>query len=373
MINHWVLIVAVACLWIVQSPVLAIDTQLAAEVKKEKLIVGVVEGPPWSMKDDDGNWVGITVDLWREVAEHLQLGYEFKEYDLDGLLNAVHHRQLDAAAAGIAITAEREKRMDFSDPYFVFNQSIAVSADRREQLLHIIHAELSNFTLLGVCFAIVVITLTGATVLWLLEQKGGNEHYQGRHGKAFAKSLFWSISVLIGRDLPKSIGWTTHAPETRRARLFAIVWMVVGILLFTLFTASAASVLTSRQLQSVVNSPDDLRHVKVGTVKDSAAEAYLLHRNIRHTTYENTTQLLRSLVDHKLDAVVYGGTTLQYYSTTPEFDNKVNVLRFSLRQDFAAIPVPPDSPLRKHISEAILPILESKKWQAIVNKYVPLE
>lgn len=341
--------------------------------KKTKVVVAVMDGPPWSMKDEDGEWQGITVDLWREIAEYLHLGYEFKEYDLDGVIHAVEHKEVDVSAAGLAITAEREKLFDFSDPYIVFNQSIAVSADQKQDFLRILHSELGNWSLISLCLIFGLITLGGATALWLLEQKNGSEHYQGRHKKAFFKSLFWSISVLVGRDLPKSLGWTTHAPETTGGRLFGIFWMIVGMLLFTLFTASAASVLTSRQLQSIVNTPEDLHRVKVGTVKDSAAEAWLLHHNIKHISFDKPVRLLEELVAHKIDAAVYGGTTLQYYANTPAFINKVNVLRFSLRQDFAAIPVPADSPLRKPISEAILPILESKKWHDIVNKYVPAD
>jgi len=368
----WVFVLCVVCSVLFgPAPVIA-QPDAAPEQLKRKLVVGVMTGPPWSMKDDDGAWTGITVDLWREIAEFLKLTYEFKEYDLEGVLKAVETGTVDAAATGLAITIEREAKFDFSDPYFVFNQTVAVNADQQPSLANVFRSTFLNWSFVSLLLLMIAVTLMGATFLWLLEQRGDSEEYSGKHKKAFAKSLFWSVMVLAGRDLPQSIGWTTSAPKTTPARLFAIVWMLVGVMLFSLFTAGAASLLTSKQLQSIVNSPDDLRHVRVGTVIGAAAQAYLNRRNIKYVTYETPVDLLQALVGHKIDAAVYGGTTLSYYAQTL-FANKIVVLRFALRQDFAAIPLPYNSPLRKPINSAILHVLESKKWQTLVSKYVTSE
>ena len=46
---------------------------------KKKLTVGTREAPPFSMKDNDGRWTGISIDLWRQIATELNLNYEFRE------------------------------------------------------------------------------------------------------------------------------------------------------------------------------------------------------------------------------------------------------------------------------------------------------
>ncbi|MCS0460101.1 transporter substrate-binding domain-containing protein [Rhizobium favelukesii] len=35
--------------------------------------MGTKEAPPFAMKDADGNWSGISIELWREVAQKLGL------------------------------------------------------------------------------------------------------------------------------------------------------------------------------------------------------------------------------------------------------------------------------------------------------------
>ena len=34
----------------------------------QPLIVGTKEAPPFSMKSSDGQWTGLSVDLWRQIA-----------------------------------------------------------------------------------------------------------------------------------------------------------------------------------------------------------------------------------------------------------------------------------------------------------------
>lgn len=341
---------------------------IAPQRSKRTLLVGVMAGPPWSMQDEDGQWSGITVDLWREIATVLGVDYEFRQYDLNGVQKAVEQGAVDVSAAGLAITSEREERFDFSDPYFVFNQTVAVNADQQPSIIQVLRATIFSWGFLSVLFLVLAVALMGAFVLWLFERKGDSDHYGSKDIKAFARAIFWSTMVLSGREFPTSIGWSIVSPVTFAGRLFGIIWMVVGIILISLFTATAASMLTSRQLQSIVNSPDDLRHVRVGTVIGAAAQDILNRRNIKHTAYNTPLELVKALAEHHVDAAVYGGTTLSYYAKL--FNNKIVVLRFSLRQDFAAIPVPAGSPLRKPINRAILKVLESKRWQRIVANYV---
>ncbi len=311
----------------------------------------------------------MTIDLLRDLAEQLHFDYEFKESNLSGVQDLVQNNQVDLCGAGLAITAEREARFDFSDPYCVFDQTVAVNADQQPSLFDGLRATFLGWGFLAIVLALIAITMLGAAIFWLLEQRGDSEYYAPKDKRAFARSLLWSVMVLAGRDMPKSIGWDPQPPKTTLARSFGVAWMMFGILLLSLFTASAASLLTSRQLQSTVNGQEDLRHVRCATVAGAAAQAYMDRHNIKYTTFATDKDLLNALVNRKIDAAVYASVPLAYYAKT-SYANKIVVLRFALRHDFIALALPPGSPLRKPINEAILHTLESKRWQGIVSKYV---
>jgi len=89
--------------------------------------VGIKEVPPFSYKDSNGKWIGISVRLWQWVAQDIGLTYKFEEHDLQGLLEGVRRGKLDAAVGALTITAEREKLFDFSHPFFNTGLGVAVN------------------------------------------------------------------------------------------------------------------------------------------------------------------------------------------------------------------------------------------------------
>src|SRR4051794_3606876 len=72
-----------------------------------ELIVGTKEAPPFAMKDQDGAWTGIAIDLWRQVAQ--KLGVKFRlveEPTVQSLIDATSRGDYDLSVAAITISAE---------------------------------------------------------------------------------------------------------------------------------------------------------------------------------------------------------------------------------------------------------------------------
>lgn len=85
----------------------------------DKLYVGVDTAfVPFEFKGEDGKYTGFDVDLWAAIAKHLNLEYELKPMDFNGLIPALTTGNIDAALGAIFITSKREKAIDFSHQYF---------------------------------------------------------------------------------------------------------------------------------------------------------------------------------------------------------------------------------------------------------------
>jgi polar amino acid transport system substrate-binding protein len=54
-----------------------------------KIVVGTMRVPPFVVRSDDGQWSGLSIELWRQIAADLKAPFEFREYDYDlpGLLD----------------------------------------------------------------------------------------------------------------------------------------------------------------------------------------------------------------------------------------------------------------------------------------------
>lgn len=95
-------------------------TVAASTVSAETL--RVVTDPsfvPFEMMDEEsGEMIGFDMEIIAEVAERAGFDYKLNTMDFNGIIPALQTGNVDIAIAGITITDEREKIVDFSDPYY---------------------------------------------------------------------------------------------------------------------------------------------------------------------------------------------------------------------------------------------------------------
>lgn len=86
--------------------------------------------PPMEI-EVDGEYTGFDIELMRAVAGELGLGLEVVNIGFDPITSglAMEAGDCDIAAASITITEEREENIDFTDSYFVADQSLLVEKD----------------------------------------------------------------------------------------------------------------------------------------------------------------------------------------------------------------------------------------------------
>ena len=75
---------------------------------------------------EDGKVVGVDIDIAKEIAKELGKKLVIKDVSFDFVINEVKSGKADFAAAGISITPEREKEVDFTIEYTTSNQVVVV-------------------------------------------------------------------------------------------------------------------------------------------------------------------------------------------------------------------------------------------------------
>lgn len=105
-------------------------TALFAGCKKEEsntIIVGTEAGfPPYEYMEGD-KVVGIDMDIAQAIAESMGKELVIKNMDFDGALLAVQNGTVDFVAAGVSVDADRDKVMDFSNPYVDSTEVVVVN------------------------------------------------------------------------------------------------------------------------------------------------------------------------------------------------------------------------------------------------------
>ena len=92
-----------------------------------KLIMATnAEFPPYEMTDDDGNYIGIDVEIATAIAKKLGLELEILDVDFDAALLAVNQGKSDIVMAGVTVNEDRKLVMDFTDSYATGVQVVIV-------------------------------------------------------------------------------------------------------------------------------------------------------------------------------------------------------------------------------------------------------
>ncbi len=323
--------------------------------------VGVFEAPPYAMRTTDGQWRGLVVDLWKEVAGEANLQYRFGEASPDTILDDVAHGRLDVAAAPFAATIAREGLVDFSHTFLSIEMGIAVRRNAEGERWFTIARALATPVAVRLYLGIVLLVFVAGAALWLLERRR-NPQFSGGALQGLGSGFWWSGVTTV------AVGYGDKVPITFWGRLMALLWMSVSLILVTAFTAYVTAKLAVSEVGQV-QGPSSLRQAIVGTVEGAVANEFLREQRIRHRIYPTVPKALEALQRGEVGAVVYGARTLDYYvARDPHLD--IEVLPQTFDRQELAFPLPDESPLRGAINGALRRYLAQPGWHDLQDRYL---
>ena len=333
-----------------------------ASAENREIAVAIKAAPPFAFKLEDGTWSGLSVELWRKVAEQTHLKFRFVEVpDVQAQLDGVAAGKFDAATAAITVTANRERAVDFTQPFYVTGLGVATSLNREASWRPIVNS-LTSFGFLQAILALMGISLTVGVLLWLFERRK-NEDFGGSILQGLFSSMWWSTIAAT----QASTG--NFGPRTTPGRILAVIWMMGSIIAIAVFTAGVTSVLTVKQMEGVVQTESDLANVRVGNVSHSSTAAYLNSRQISHRGYSTVDDGLNALRRGTIDAFVYDRPLLSWL-IGQNYAGSLQVIDMTFDEQAYAIALQKDSKLRERLNVALLDTLESDWWKDKLFQYL---
>lgn len=101
--------------------------------------------PPMESFDDQGNFIGIDIEIAKKIAQDLGLNAKFQQVEWQDIFSTLLADKVDMIISGITILPERAQIMAFSNPYFNAGQVIVIHKDDRERITGV--EDLNNKTL----------------------------------------------------------------------------------------------------------------------------------------------------------------------------------------------------------------------------------
>ncbi|HEX2172059.1 MAG TPA: transporter substrate-binding domain-containing protein [Dehalococcoidia bacterium] len=320
--------------------------------------MGTRIAPPFVMKTDEGELTGFSIDLWRAIAAELKLRSRFEVHDtLPGLLDAVRTGKNPVGISAVSITAERATTLDFSQPMYRSGLGIMVrTADE-------------HIDILGLLFSKAMLLVLGGLVLLIL----------------IPAHIFWWIARTQDEDLPirrpyipgifDAILWCSEAlggahkehPRQHIPRILAMIWLYIGILLISSFTAYIATSLTHAMLRGHITGPHDLPGKRVAVVQGSTGAEYAAEMKARLKTCADLSACVAVLLDRSADAVVYDAPMIQH---TALKNPRVEMVGQPFHPENYGIIFPLGSPQRRPVDEALLKLQETGTYDKLLKKWM---
>ncbi|MGB0132482.1 transporter substrate-binding domain-containing protein [Dokdonella sp.] len=331
------------------------------EPASQRLIVGVKVAPPFVIAESNA-YAGLAIDLWEEAAVQNNWAFEYRQFELEELLEAVSRGDVDVGIGAITATAEREADMDFAHAIISSGLGVAVRSNHRSGWLAAVGALFSP-AFLKIIGVLVLLLFSVGVLVWLLERKGNPEHFGGGSGNGIFSGFWWAIVTMT------TVGYGDLAPRTIGGRLLGMIWMVTALLVVSFFTASITSALTVGQLSQRISNADDLAGAVIASVADTTSAEWLERRGLEFSTAADVDSALRELADGQVDAVLYDAPLLRW-EINRKFRGMLHILPLVLERQDYAFALPDSSPLREELDASILHAINASDWHVRVSEYL---
>jgi polar amino acid transport system substrate-binding protein len=343
----------VARIWV--SFVVMCTFAVAARAEPRVLKVGLHDDPPTAIKQANGEWVGISVDLLKLIAVDLDATLQFVELPRD-VITSGPLPDVDIVMT-LNVSQKMNARYDLSHGFYSTGLSIATVEPKKESGWAMTKRIFSGGFVLVVCGVFVLLTLVGF-LMWWLEKKPVEP--LPKEKAALSKALFWAFEPVIG--------YKASQHTTRAGRVLGTVWGLFGVVLVSGLTANLAAQLTARRLAPSVKGVEDLPHVRVGVVEHTAGKMFCDKRGIGRTMYVTVEESLAALDRGDLDAVLDDLPDLSYALTHGH--PHVILLPGTLANHDYSFGLRPDSPIRKQLNTALVKEITSDAWTSVLATYL---
>jgi polar amino acid transport system substrate-binding protein len=335
----------------------------AEQPAQPPLRIAVYDVPPYGYSNPDGSMSGISVDLWRRIAERLERQFKLVPVsDMEAILSGLEQGRFDAAIGAITITPDREKRVDFSYPAHRSGVAVAVRKEKGPFAAMKSYAaatsELSPLILSSLAMLILI-----GILMWLIESRHAKAQSSESSVITLRDGLYWAIVTMT------TVGYGDKTPKSTIGRVIAVSWMFASLVWVSLLSTSLVSQLTVERVESRTPVASfNMAGKKLAAVAQSSGAEYLDQHGLQYVKFTSLPDALDSLADGKADAVVNSVGALQYliskhYASTEEMPQGL------LAPAYMAIAIPENSPFKRPIDEALVKITSDPEWIALEDRF----
>ncbi|MFA0963974.1 ion channel [Roseivirga sp. BDSF3-8] len=325
--------------------------------------VGVYHKPPFMIREGEGQWDGIAIRLWEDLAEAINLTYDYREISEDKANEVLASGQADIIPA-LPVTADASGKTVYTQNYYL---SMLGVADSRGKKLSRIAKSLFTWRFFQIVISLSILLAVVGLLIWVVEKKINDKQFGGE--RSFWHGLgagFWWAGVTM-----TTIGYGDKAPVTPLGRVIALLWMLIAMGITASLTAAIVGAVND-SVQGASSIPEDLRGHKTAVIEGSPFATYLDDKNVKLTHYTDIQEALNELnVTNETSFFVHDIAEMRYYVSQMDNVNVRTTATELLPRHYAlALPVRHEAYV-PHLNKALLEIITRPEWLKEANSFAP--
>lgn len=344
-----------------ESTVTAAPTTSVVPARPEKLKIAVFERPPYSFKNKEGVWTGVSIELWEQIAGQLGLAYKYVEVPLEDVYEKLHAGTCDLSLV-LAISSEHLDQVEFTEPYLFSNGAVVTLRKSFLDGLLAFSSYLGTKEVFFILLAMVVGMVFFSLLLVLVERKYDRGHFAGPSLTGFGSALWFSAVTMT------TTGYGDKTPTSALGRSITFFWMLVGVLLIALFTGTIASSITTAEIHNSIVRFEDLSRFRVGCIEGSRMDLLLKERGIPATRFAAPEDAFAGFSDKAINAFVGDVVSLEYVMTH-RAPGKFKISPIPGAEMIYAFASKPNLPEQAEINRLLLNISLAPGWRTKAQKW----
>ena len=353
-LRRWSFVLALACI------------SSAVPAQAEQLKVGISGSPPFVIKDGS-HFSGISLEIWRRVAEDNNISYKLIQQPTPKAgIEAVDDGSIDVLVGPISITSRRLAipGIDFTQPYFLSKEGILLplktpSIFSRVQVFF-------GWAVISSVLVLISVLLVVGSLIWMAERQKNSEQFPRDWLPGISSGMWFALVTLT------TVGYGDKAPITRAGRGITGAWMVISLIAVSSLTASLASAFTlflSGATETAIDSPQQLSNRRIAVVEGTDGMELAENREMRVVPAPNLDSAVQLVLDRKADALIFDRHSLRYHlKQHPNL--AVRIAPFTLSDETYGFVLKPTSPLRTPMGVSILKLQQNGEAEAIADKFL---
>lgn len=325
---------------------------------QSQLRIGIYNSPPFITSDSPD---GASVDLWLYAMRDTFVKCEFVYYNdipTGELLEKMESDNLDVVLGSTTITSSRLDKYNFSQPYWTSNLSIAKK--KSNQVLKGVFATLVSGQFLILLLSLLVVVNFFGLLFWWREHKT-NEDFRDAPLPGIFDGFYFAFVALT------TVGLGDKKPITSSGKIIMIFWMLTSYIITAVFIGGMSATIFANIEKYNVNSIEDLRSTKVGTIVNTTGADFLDDNNVKYIGYASVEKALEDIENGNLETFVYDTPVLKYL--IHENDYRIVLSDNTFDEQYYGIVFKEDSKLIKYINQKIFESKSDGTYDKIISSY----